>query len=240
MNVCVRVRRTGQAGTTAYEVPLDATRAHSERGGWRVAHFPTLGMIWMESGRVGDGLPQGERSINPPAVHARMHKHTDTCRHAIIQHLHTRSLQCCFLLWFFFPRTWDDTQPHEHTSAHEWWHCQRLLCSTLFAVSFEGPTLPILPAPPPPIASSHLLMFLDTSEQLTQSFLSFFFSQSVHPYHYFSTSVCTQDLAMTIFILRKRTIQVSSFIYCILFYLILSKLEKKKITNWFTSTLVFF
>ena len=175
MNVCVRVRRTGQAGTTACEVPLDATRAHSERGGWRVAHFPTLGMIWMESGRVGDGLPQGERSINPPAVHARMHKHTDTCRHAIIQHLHTRSLQCCFLLWFFFPRTWDDTQPHEHTSAHEWWHCQRLLCSTLFAVSFEGPTLPILPAPPPPIASSHLLMFLDTSEQLTQSFLSFFF-----------------------------------------------------------------
>lgn len=66
-------------------------------------------------------------------------------------------------------------QPHKHTSAHEWWHCQRLLCSTLFAVSFEGPTLPILSTPPPPIASSHLLMFFDTLEQLTPSFRSFFF-----------------------------------------------------------------
>lgn len=127
-------------------------------------------------------------------------------------------------------------QPHKHTSAHEWWHCQRLLCSTLFAVSFEGPTLPILSTPPPPIASSHLLMFFDTLEQLTPSFRSFFSPQSVHPYHYFSTSVCTPDLAMTIFILTKKTIQFSSFIYCILFYLILRKLEKN---NWSTITLVF-
>lgn len=68
--------------------------------------------------------------------------------------------------------------PQTHTSEHEWWHCQRLLCSTLFAVSFQGPTLPSLPNtlhPPTNPFLSHLLIFffLDTLEQLTLSFRSF-------------------------------------------------------------------
>lgn len=69
--------------------------------------------------------------------------------------------------------------PRTHTSEHEWWHCQRLLCSTLFAVSFQGPTLPSLPNtlhPPTNPFLSHLLIFFLRHFRAAHSVLSFFFS----------------------------------------------------------------
>lgn len=97
MNACVKAdckKGVSQARTIACEVPLDAVRAPSEKGGRRVAHFPTAGVIWMESGS-GRWITTGRRrggDLNPATAHAHTHWHMHIINYDV--HLIYPNIRC--------------------------------------------------------------------------------------------------------------------------------------------------
>ena len=99
---------------------------------------------WKAAGWEMDYLKE-RGGINPTATHAQTHWHMQThARDNIILASHTlnctlihRVLTFGSLLIRFYYAHMEENNAQTHT-AHEWWHCQALLCSTLFAVSFEG------------------------------------------------------------------------------------------------------
>lgn len=232
--VCVSGRRTWPSSNNSMWSALRCHESsHGARGadGWHIS--PTLGMVWMGSGRVGDGLPQGERSINPKDTHACMHKHRHMQTHAhdnkippntpvhriltlvlfLISCTHRRNTIKCMRTRKHTPRCMNDDTANDCFVAH-------FLQCHFKVLHFQA--YPILSIPPQ-IPSSLIYWFFFRHFRAAHSVLSFFFS-------FFSSCpflslfqlkcVCASDLAMTIFILRKKALQFSSFIYRILFYLI--------------------
>lgn len=93
-----------------------------------MAHFHMLGLISMEHGRVGDGLPQGERGGNPTGRQACTHTHY----YMIFLHAH-KLIHASSRKVLALPPL-----PPFHTSVSTQTVTQP---TTLFAVSYDGPKL---------------------------------------------------------------------------------------------------